>query len=129
MALHWHIESREKLFVVVADGHVALEEAQQRLDALVGSGAMGYRKLFDGILGATRMTSYELLTLGVRIRALHAGDSPLGPVAVVLPHDKRPPLMRLMGIMAAARRPLRIFNDLESARTWLGLPVDMAEAT
>jgi hypothetical protein len=129
MALHWYIESREKLFVVVADGHVALEEAQQMLDALVDFGAMGYRKLFDGILAETRMTSYELLTLGVRIRALHAGDAPLGPVAVVLPHDKRPPLMRLMGIMAAARRPLRIFNDLESARKWLGLPVDMAGAT
>jgi hypothetical protein len=121
MALHWHVESREKLFVVVADGNVEMEEAERMLDAVVCSGAMGYRKLFDGMLGETRMTPYELLTLGVRIRALHAGHTSLGPVAVALPHDKRPPLMRLMGIMAVARRPLRIFNDLESAHRWLGL--------
>jgi hypothetical protein len=121
MALHWHIESREKLFVVIADGNVELEEAEQMLDAVVCSGATGYRKLFDGMLGETRMTASELLTLGVRIRALHAGDTPFGPVAIALPHDKRPPLMRLMGIMAAARRPLRIFNDVESAHGWLSL--------
>lgn len=121
MALQWHIESREKLFVVVADGNVELEEAEQMLDAVVCSGAMGYRKLFDGMLGETRMTASELLTLGVRIRALHAGDTLFGPIAIALPHDKRPPLMRLMGIMAAARRPLRIFNDVESAHGWLRL--------
>lgn len=120
MALHWHIELREKLFVVVAYGNVEMEEAERMLDAVVCSGAMSYRKLFDGTLGETRMTPYELLTLGVRIRALHAGDTPLGPVAVVLPHDKRPPLMRLLGIMAAARRPLRIFDDRVSAHEWLG---------
>lgn len=120
MALHWHIESREKLFVVVADGNVELEEVERMLDELVGTGAIGYRKLFDGTLGETCMTSYELLSLGVRIRALHGGDTPPGPVAIVLPHDKRPPLMRLLGIMAAARRPLRIFDDLESAHKWLG---------
>lgn len=121
MALHWHIESREKLFVVIADGNVELVEAEQMLNAVVCSGATGYRKLFDGMLGETGMTTSELLTLGVRIRALHAGDTPFGPVAIALPHDKRPPLMRLMGIMAAARRPLRIFNDVESAHAWLRL--------
>lgn len=121
MALHWHIDSREELFVVIADGNVELEEAEQMLDAVVCSGATGYRKLFDGMRGETSMTASDLLTLGVRIRALHAGDTPFGPVAIALPHDKRPPLMRLMGIMAAARRPLRIFNDVESAHGWLSL--------
>lgn len=129
MALRWNIESREKLVVVVADGNVELEEAERMLDALVRSGAMGYRKLFDGLLGETRMSSFELLKLGVRIRALHAGDTPLGPVALALPHDKRLPLMRLMGILAAARRPLRIFNDLESAHKWLHRSVGLPEAT
>lgn len=50
MGQRGHIESREKLFVVVGDGHIELEEAERMLEALVCSGAMGHRELFDSML-------------------------------------------------------------------------------
>lgn len=121
MPLHWQIDSREKVFMAVADGSVEFEDVERMLDAMASSGATAYRKLFDGLRGETRMSPSELLTLGVRMRAMHAVAARLGPVAVVIPHDKRLRLMRLLGILAAADRPLRIFNDLDSAHRWLGL--------
>lgn len=127
MPLRWRIDLREKLFVAVADGRVEFQHVERMLDALVSSGAIGHRKLFDGLRGETRMTSSELLTLGVRMRAMHAVAARLGPVAVVVPHDKRLRLMRLLGILAAANRPLRIFNDLETAHRWLSLSAEVAE--
>lgn len=42
MALHWNIESREKLVVVVADGNVEMEEAERAtwaVSAIVSTGS------------------------------------------------------------------------------------------
>ena len=127
MPLHWRIDSREKVFLAVADGSVEFDDVERMLDAMASSGAIAYRKLFDGLRGETRMSPSELLTLGVRMRLMHAVAARLGPVAVVIPHDKRLRLMRLLGILAAADRPLRIFNDLDSAHRWLGLSESLRE--
>ncbi len=127
MPLHWRIDSRKKVFLAVAEGSVEFDDVERMLDAMTSSGAIAYSKLFDGLRGETRMSPSELLTLGVRMRAMHAVAARLGPVAVVIPHDKRLRLMRLLGILAAADRPLRIFNDLESALRWLGLSESLRE--
>lgn len=126
MPLHWKVCSREKLFVAIADGNVGFEDVEQILDAFLPVGVLGYRKLFDGTRGHTRMSPFELLTLGARMRMLHAGGASLGPLAVILPEKKRPAIMPLLGIMAAAQRPLRLFADATSAYRWLELPVDLA---
>jgi hypothetical protein len=98
------------------------------IDVLVGSKALGYRKIFDGSRGETTMSALEILALGVRIRSLHAGGDALGALAVVVPDDKYLLLSRVLGILAAAKRPMRIFKDLEKARTWLNSPAVRASA-
>jgi hypothetical protein len=89
------------------------------LDALVGSGALGYRKLFDGSQADTRLGALDILNIGVRMRALHGDGAPLGPLAVVIPADKYPLLSRVLGILATPRRPMRIFSEVDRARKWL----------
>ncbi|WP_422031279.1 hypothetical protein [Reyranella sp.] len=89
------------------------------LDILVGSEALGYRKLFDGSQADTRLTALEILQIGVRIRGLQAAGVALGPLAVVIPDDKYPLLSRVLGILATPRRPMRIFNRTSQARKWL----------
>lgn len=97
---------------------VAAEEVHQMLDGLVGSGALGYRKLFDGSRGDTSMGALDMLDIGARMRTLHAGAA-LGPLAVVIPEDKYVLLSRVLGMLASARRLMRIFSDGEKARRWL----------
>lgn len=46
----------------------------------------------------------------------------MGPLAVVIPDDKYYLIARVLGMLAAAKRPMRVFNNPEKARQWLNLP-------
>ena len=82
MPLYWTIDSKERLFAGSGEGDVTLADAMSLLDALVGAGALSYRKLFDGRAVQSRMTGEELLTVCVRIRAYHE-QGPVGALAIV----------------------------------------------
>jgi hypothetical protein len=122
MPVHWTIDSEAKIFEVTCSGLVEADEFHQMLDALVGSGALGYRKLFDGSQADTRLGALDVLNIGVRMRSLHGGGAPLGPLAVVIPADKYQLLARVLGILASPRRPMRIFTEVDRARKWLETP-------
>ena len=119
MPLHWTIDSRERLVFAVADGDVTRAEIENYLQVLEGANAMSYRKLFDGSAGDTSMSPEDLLAIGVRIREGHARGGRLGPLALVLPADKTELVSRVLGILAAADRPMRVFDSLEPARRWI----------
>jgi hypothetical protein len=121
MPLHWTIDARERLFVATAVGHVELDEVNRMLDAMVDANVHRYRKLFDGTCGDTRMNPFEILSIGLRMRGMHS-TGPMGPLAVVFPDDKSFLISRILGILAAAKRPMRVFNDLKKARRWLDSP-------
>lgn len=122
MPLYWTIDSRLQSFVATCDGNVDLAEVNVMLDAVVGANGLGYRKLFDSTNGSTQMSAIDMLGIGVRMRALQDGDREHGPLAIVVPDDKYAMLARLLGILAAARRPMRVFKDAEKARKWLDSP-------
>ena len=118
MALHWKINSEERLFEVVCDGLVEASEIHQMLDVLVGSDALKYRKLFDGEFGETSMGPTDVLALGVRMRSNHR-TGPMGPLAVVLPEKYATLFGHLLGMLASAKRPMRVFASAAPARRWL----------
>lgn len=122
MALHWTIDSRRQIFAATCEGNVDLAEVNGMLDAVVGADGLGYRKLFDGTNGDTQMSAIDILSIGVRLRALQDGDREHGPLAIVVPDDKHALMSRVLGILAAARRPMRVFKDVKKARKWLDSP-------
>lgn len=122
MPLHWTLDSRLWIFVATCDGNVDVSEVNVMLDAVVGANGLGYRKLFDSTNGSTQMSSIDMLGIGVRIRALQDGDREHGPLAVVIPDNKYAILSRVLGILAAAKRPMRVFKDADKARKWLDSP-------
>lgn len=126
MALHWFIDSRKRLIVVTAEGPVSRAEVDGLPDAVTGAKALAYRKLVDATAGKFAMSVLDLLVIGARVRSLHVGS--VGAVALVLPG--RPPrddepedaptlVARLLGILASAKRPFRLFKSVASARHWL----------
>lgn len=119
MPVHWTIDSEARIFDVTCVGVVEPDEIHRMLDVLVGSDALGYRKLFDGSQADTRMGALDILSIGVRMRTLHGEGAPLGPLAVVIPADKYTMLSRVLGILATPRRPMRIFTEVDRARMWL----------
>ena len=64
------------------------------------------------------MTPEDMLAIGVLLRERHATGTP-GPLAVVIPPDKADLVSRVLGILAAADRPMRVFSEAEPARRWI----------
>ena len=118
MPLYWTIDSKERLFTAVAEGEVGLADAMSLLEALAGARALSYRKLFDGRAVQSAMTGDELLAVCAKIRAYH-DQGPIGAVAMVGTAEQTASFARLLGALASADRPMKVFAGLRQARNWL----------
>jgi hypothetical protein len=116
--MHWTADSRLKLVTVVAEGDVGRADVEGFLAMATGADLLHWRKLFDARTAQSGLTLPEATELGVRIRAAHEVRT-VGPLALVMPPTASAELMRLLGFLAAARRPMRIFRQLEPARKWV----------
>ena len=117
MPIYWTIDSRQQLVVVTAEGDVTRADAEEYLDAIEGGGALAYRKLYDGRGGTVAMSHDEMMAIAARFRSYH--HRPVGALAIVLLHDQAEPVARMLGILASAERPLKLFTSLAPARRWI----------
>ena len=118
MPLYWIIDSRAELVSAVAEGDVSFADAMTFLRTLTGAKVTGYRKLFDGRNGSSSMTAQELLMVCVEIRSQHSLGK-VGALAVVPNPEQTEPFARVLGALALADRPMRLFDDPARARNWL----------
>lgn len=119
MALNWTIDSKARLFTASGDGDVTLADAMSLLEALAGSGALPYRKLFDSRAVKSSMTGDELLMVCAKIRAFHE-QGPVSALAIVCTPEQTVTFAPLLGALAAADRPIKLFASLRQAQAWLG---------
>jgi hypothetical protein len=118
MPLYWTIDSKERLFTAVGEGDVAFADAMSLLEALAGARALSYRKLFDGRAVQAAMTGDELLAVCAKIRTYH-DQGPIGAVAMVATAEQTAQFARLLGALASADRPMKVFTSVRQARNWL----------
>lgn len=118
MPLHWTIDPDERLFSAVAEGDVTKAEFEAYLDTIDSADLHTWRKLFDGLQAHTTMGAENILALGVRMRDSHR-KSAVGALAIVVQEEKVPMFTRVLGMLAAANRPMRVFSDLGAAREWI----------
>jgi hypothetical protein len=115
--VHWRIDSRSRLVLVTAEGQVTRAEMEEYLEVVTGAGANGYAKIFDGRSAEGGMDAADMLALGARFRAMHC--EPHGPLAIVLQPARRHRLQPVLGMLAAAERPMRFFASLRAAMAWI----------
>jgi hypothetical protein len=118
MPLHWTIDSKAKLLTVVAEGDVTRAEFESYLDVIDQAGLHTYRKLFNGLDADTSMGPEHILAMGVRMRTSHQVQ-PVGPLAVAVAEDKVAMFSRVLGMLAAATRPMRVFHEAGPAHDWI----------
>jgi len=118
MPVHWTIDSKHRLMTVVAEGDVTRPEFEAYLDMIDNAELYAYRKLFDGGAADTSMGAENILAVGVRMRSAHQSRA-VGPLAVVVPEDKIAMVSRVLGMLAAADRPMRVFHETGPARDWI----------
>jgi hypothetical protein len=120
MPLFWTIDSKARLFTGVAEGDVTMGDAVDLLEAMAGAKAMSYRKLFDARAATPSLTSDELLSLCARIRAYHE-QGMMGALAIVATGEQTTVFARLLGALASAKRPIKLFDSPRQARNWIDL--------
>ena len=119
MSLHWTIDSKLRRVTLVVEGSVSSNDVDVCRQAVVGAKARPYAKMVDGRAGEMPKDMAEVVDLGADIRGHH--DNTVGALAIVLTREQResPLLARFFGILATARRPMRVFSDPAAARRWL----------
>jgi hypothetical protein len=118
MPVHWTIDSRDELIAITAGGDVGYSDVTECLDAMVDAKALGYRKLVDCAAASFVMSMAELVALSVKVRGLH-GTGAMGAAAFVLNIEPSAPEVQLLGALAAADRPLRLFKAKAQAKRWI----------
>lgn len=119
MSLTWTVDHDNQMMTSVAIGDVTRADVDAMLDAMDSEGAMPYRKLFEASRGDTAIGIYDLLVLGWRMRSYHQTHGNMGPLALVIPPDRMDLLSRVLGMLAVARRPMRVFTDPDAAQRWI----------
>ncbi len=101
-----------------AEGEITKVEFEEFLYATVNENTGGYRKLFDGRFATTHMDPQDVFDFGLRMKARH-GIERTGPLAVVMQPHHYDLVSRVLGMLATAKRPMCLFEDLDAARKWL----------
>jgi hypothetical protein len=118
MPIRWTISDEERLVVATTEGVVTLKDIEAYLDALIVAEAMPYAKLFDATDVDPQATDHDVMMLGARMRA-YVATWPAGPLAfVVTTRVARDFVDRFLNLAAAAR-PVNIFQTADEARRWL----------
>lgn len=103
---------------MIAEDKVVRGEIEAYLDMARAAKVSGWRKLVDARTARFVLDPQTVSELGVRLRSVDAARA-IGPLAFVVPEAETPELMRLLGFLAAARRPMRVFDRLEPAHRWI----------
>ncbi|MCA0300878.1 MAG: hypothetical protein LCH95_00590 [Proteobacteria bacterium] len=117
MPITWTVDPDFESVAVLAEGAVTRADVEAYLEAIDAAGAVAWRKLIDGRGATLQMTHDDMMAVGVRLRGYH--DGPVGPLAIVLSRDGADAVARILGIMAAADRPMRLFTSVRAAERWL----------
>ena len=116
--LHWNLDRCQHFVTVIAAGEVMRIDVDAYLAEIERLNAIGRRKLVDLRNARIILTEEDILEIGVRFRQTDAA-SKVGALAVVLPQSEPERVMRLLGYLAAAKRPMRIFKTIGPARRWI----------
>jgi len=118
MPLYWTIDSKARLYTAIAEDDVSLSDAVELLEVMAGANAMSYRKLFDSRAATSTMSVDEMLSLCAKIRSYHEQGT-MGALAIVATADQTMDFARLLGALASAKRPIKVFDNLRQAQHWI----------
>ena len=118
MPIQWTISHSHRLVVAVCKDTVSRTDIEGYLDNVVVTDTLPYRKIFDMTNAVMELSDDDMMALGARIRA-YAGLANMGPLALVASSPASYERARLFAVLADARRPLKIFAELHTARQWL----------
>jgi hypothetical protein len=118
MPVTYTISHPARLVVAVMKDQINTADILNYMMEIHAAGASPYRKIFDMTNAQGTIPLPELRRIGQSASAfLESG--PAGPLAIVVASDEHSDLAKLFAYVATAKRPVRIFRELHTARAWL----------
>jgi hypothetical protein len=114
MPIHWTISHPNRLVVAVSKGPLTRQDIEDYLDGVVVADGLLYRKIFDMTQGEPAISDDDMM--GIRA---YATMGAMGPLAIVASTPESRERALMLEALADARRPIRIFKELHTARQWL----------
>jgi hypothetical protein len=118
MPVTYSISHPTRLVIAVVKDRVSTADILNYLMEINEAGAQPYRKIFDMTGARGSIPLAELRQIAKRA-VTFAESGPTGPLAIIVAIDEHADLARLFAYAATARRPVRIFRELHTARAWL----------
>jgi hypothetical protein len=119
MPIHLNVDHEAQLMTATAEGDITKTEFEEFLYETVNENTGAYRKHFDGRFATTHMDPQDIFDFGLRMKARHDVDERTGPLAVVMGPEHYELVSRVLGMLATAKRPMCLFEDLDAAHKWL----------
>lgn len=120
MPIYVTVYHLDKTIVGKTDGEVTLADLEGYFATVVRARALSYCKIFDATRGSAALTSEELLAFRARMMAfVERGRGRIGPFAVIAGPERSDRLANICRTLADAKRPMKVFKDVHTARAWL----------
>jgi hypothetical protein len=126
MPVHWTISHSARLVIAVTKDEVRVEDIEKYFAGVTAHGGMAYRKIFEITATPMALSDENVQALGQRV-VLYAQHGQVGPLAIVASSDESYAQAQAFAAASTARRPLRIFRELHTARRWLDEQETVAE--
>jgi hypothetical protein len=118
MSVTYSISHLTRLVIAVAKDRVSTADVLNYLMEVNEAGAQPYRKIFD-MTGAKGTIPLVELRQIARRAVTFAESGPTGPLAIIVATDEHADMAKLFAYAATAKRPVRTFRELHTARAWL----------
>jgi hypothetical protein len=118
MPIHFTIDHKTRLVDAKFDGLLVLKDVEDFTDAVVGQGALPYRKLIDGRTATGKYDDKDVMALGARLSA-YATIGPRGALAMIPADTVSLELTDRLINLGKDGRPAKAFRSIDEAREWL----------
>lgn len=118
MPIRFTIDHKARRVEATFDGPLVLKDIEDFTDAVVGAGALPYRKLIDGRTAHGTYTDADVMALGARMAA-YATAGPRGALAIIPASQKYVELADRLLNLGKDGRPAKAFLSIDEARRWL----------
>ena len=120
MPIHWTISHSTRLVLAVCKDNVSRPDVEAYLDGVVVDGALAYAKIFELKDCLWTLNDNDMMALGARIQAYAKLDAQtMGPLAIIASTPQHEDQAKIFSALATAKRPLKIFRELHTARRWI----------
>jgi hypothetical protein len=119
MPIYVTVYHLDKTIVGKTEGDVTLADIERYLDDIVKAKAVSYGKIFDATSGTSRLTPDDVAALRAKLAEFTRDQRNVGPFAVVTGGNREGRMANICQTITSADRPMRVFNDIHSARRWL----------